>query len=227
MNFKAVFFDRDGTLLTGKPEIEAKKKEKIELWSGKPYKAPDYDTMMALFDKAGYPWEGHKSVESEMAFWPRYYRELLVWSGVTEQLEERAGEMFETIWLKNLRLFPETLEVLETFRAKGFRMGVISDTGPSLKLTLKAAGIGHYFDCAICSDLAGVEKPDPRIYQTALDALGVQASESLYVDDYDVEADGARALGMTAFHIDRSQQGDGKWRISSLRALVEFVEKRS
>lgn len=225
MCVKAVFFDRDGTLLTGDPKIQAENRARIEKWSGKPYINPSYDEMMALFDKAGYPKEGHKSVESELAFWPRYYRELLLWAGVTEKLEERVKEMFEATWLKNLKLYPETVEVLEYFKRRGFRMGVISDTSPSLKLTLEAAGIGHYFDCAICSDLVGAEKPDPKIYQAALDALGVRAEESLYVDDYDVEADGARNMGFTAFHIDRSRPGDGKWRIDSLRALVEYAEQ--
>lgn len=225
MRFKAVFFDRDGTLLAGDPQIRAGNRARIERWSGKPYQEPSYDEMMVLFDKAGYPKEGHKSVESEMAFWPRYYRELLLWAGVSERLEERARELFEATWLKNLKLYPETVEVLEYFRRRGFRMGVISDTSPSLELTLQAAGIGQYFDCAVCSDLVGAEKPDPKIYQAALDALGVKAEESLYVDDYDVEADGARTMGFTAFHIDRSRPGDGKWRISSLNDMVEFVEK--
>lgn len=227
MSFKAVFFDRDNTILTGDPEVQAQNRARIEKWSGKPYQNLSYEEMMALFDRAGYPADGHKSVESEMAFWPRYYRELLAWMGVTENLEERAREMFEATWLKNLKLFPETVEVLEYFKSKGFRMGVISDTSPSLELTLEAVGIGHYFDCAICSDLVGAMKPDPKIYQVALDALGVKAEESLYVDDYDVEADGARNMGFTAFHIDRSQPGDGKWRVDSLRALVEFIEKNS
>lgn len=225
MSFKAVFFDRDGTLLTGNPEVQAQNRARIERWSGKPYQNPGYDEMMALFDRAGYPKGGHKSVESEMAFWPRYYRELLVWAGVTEALEARAREMFDATWLKNLKLFPETIEVLEYFRSRGFRMGVISDTSPSLKLTLEAVGIGHYFGCAVCSDLVGVSKPDPKIYQAALDALGVKAEESLYVDDYDVEADGARKMGFTAFHIDRSRPGAGGWRIGSLKAIVDFVEK--
>ena len=127
-------------------------------------------------------------------------------------------------WLKGLKLFPETLEVLQHLRGRGMRMGVISDTSPSLPLTLEAAGIGAYFDCAVCSDLVGVMKPAPQMYQTALDALGVAAGESLYVDDCGEEAEGARRLGFTAFHIDRSRPGDGRWRIQSLRAMAAYLQ---
>lgn len=68
-------------------------------------------------------------------------------------------------------------------------------------------------------------KPDPIIYNVALESLGVQAQESLYVDDYDLEADGARDLGFTSFHIVRSGKKTGEWVISTLREIVEYVKK--
>lgn len=222
MRYQAVFFDRDNTLLHGDPLLREARNAKIEAWGGRRV-CLTYEQSMELFRRAGYPERGLKSVEEEISFWRRYCRELLVWAGVRDRLEERSEELHQMTWLKGYQLFPETLEVLDWFRTHGFRMGVISDTSPSLPLTLKAAGIGQYFDCAVCSDLAGAMKPEPAIYQAALDALGVTAEESLYVDDYDVEADGARALGFTAFHIDRSRPGDGRWRISSLLDMVKFL----
>ena len=71
-------------------------------------------------------------------------------------------------------------------------MGVISDTSPSLRLTLKNSGLSDYFESTTCSAFAGCMKPDPRIYRQALSAMGARAEESLYVDDYEPESDGAR-----------------------------------
>ena len=224
MILRAAFFDRDNTLLHMDPALRAARTAKIEGWTGRPYHQT-YEEMMELFRRAGYPEEGLKSVQEEICFWRRYYRELLEEEGVTDCLEERAEELWDMTWLKGYQLFPETREVLDWFRSRGVRMGVISDTSPSLPLTLEAAGIGEYFGCAVCSDLVGAMKPDPAIYRAALATLGVPAEESLYVVDYDVEAAGARALGFTAFHIDRSQPGDGAWRIQSLLKIVEFVKK--
>ncbi|MCI9057892.1 MAG: HAD-IA family hydrolase [Oscillospiraceae bacterium] len=224
MILRAAFFDRDNTLLHMDPALRAARTAKIEGWTGRPYHQT-YEEMMELFRRAGYPEEGLKSVQEEICFWRRYYRELLEEEGVTDCLEERAEELWDMTWLKGYQLFPETREVLDWFRSRGVRMGVISDTSPSLPLTLEAAGIGEYFGCAVCSDLVGAMKPDPAIYRAALATLGVPAEESLYVDDYDVEAAGARTLGFTAFHIDRSQPGDGAWRIQSLLKIVEFVKK--
>ena len=224
MILRAAFFYLDNTLLHMDPALRAARTAKIEGWTGRPYHQT-YEEMMELFRRAGYPEEGLKSVQEEICFWRRYYRELLEEEGVTDCLEERAEELWDMTWLKGYQLFPETREVLDWFRSRGVRMGVISDTSPSLPLTLEAAGIGEYFGCAVCSDLVGAMKPDPAIYRAALATLGVPAEESLYVDDYDVEAAGARTLGFTAFHIDRSQPGDGAWRIQSLLKIVEFVKK--
>lgn len=226
MRLQAAFFDRDNTLLHMDPALRSARTAKIEDWTGRPY-SQTYEEMMELFRRAGYPEKGLKSVQEEICFWRRYYRILLEAQGVTDCLEERAEELREMTWLKGYQLFPETREVLDWFRGRGVRMGVISDTSPSLPLTLEAAGIGDYFSCTVCSDLVGAMKPEPAIYRAALAALGVPAEESLYVDDYDVEADGARALGFTAFHIDRSRPGDGAWRIQSLSDIVEFAKKNT
>lgn len=180
---------------------------------------------MHLFDISGYPKDGLKSVEEEISFWKKYYKNLLWEEGVTEDTEEKAERIFQGIWLKDRMLFPEVVTVLEFFKNKGFKTGVISDTSPSLKMTLEALDLGKYIDCYICSDLAGVMKPDPRIYQAALETLNVKAEDSIYVDDYDIEADGARALGFTAFHIVRGQELKQEWDISSLMDIVRYVDE--
>jgi FMN phosphatase YigB (HAD superfamily) len=67
-------------------------------------------------------------------------------------------------------------------------------------------------------------KPSPIIFNAALDAQGVTAEESLYVDDYDVEADGARNQGFTSFLIERTGTRKDKWTISNLNQIMDFVE---
>ena len=64
------------------------------------------------------------------------------------------------------------------------------------------------------------EEPD-----AALAAQGVTAQESLYVDDYKPEADGAREQGFTSFLMDRGGTESGEWVIHNLKELIDFVEK--
>lgn len=57
------------------------------------------------------------------------------------------------------------------------------------------------FDARIYSCVIGARKPEPAIYQHALDALGVSASEALFLDDFEAMVEGARDLGMQAVHV--------------------------
>jgi putative hydrolase of the HAD superfamily len=92
-----------------------------------------------------------------------------------------------------------TREALERLRSAGLRLGVVSNSDGRVEEALRAAGLSDYFDVVIDSSLVGVEKPDPRIFQAALDALAVRPEESLYVGDlYEVDVVGARAAGIEA-----------------------------
>jgi HAD superfamily hydrolase (TIGR01509 family) len=88
---------------------------------------------------------------------------------------------------------------LARLRAAGLRLGVVSNSDGRVDQALQAAGLREYFDVVVDSGLLGVEKPDPRIFQAALDALGVAPEETLYVGDlYEVDIVGAQAAGIPA-----------------------------
>lgn len=225
MRYKAVFFDRDGTLTYFDKEKELWRDQIISQWSGKTFELP-YDKMMSLFNLASEgkkPW--YKTVDDEKEFFKRFYRHLLLGENVKEDLDGRANFLFNELWCNGDRaLFPETIEVLEYFYKNGYKIGVISDTSPSLEYTLQQLGIAKYFTSFTASSLVGAGKPSPIIFNAALNAQGVSALESLYVDDYKPEADGAREQGFTSFLIDRSGNNTDRWSIHSLKQLIDFVE---
>lgn len=228
MKYKAVFFDRDGTLTYFDKEKEEWRDRMIGEWSGKPFALP-YDKMMRLFELASEgrtPW--YKTLDDERAFFKRFYKRLLIGEGVRDDIDARAAWLFSELWgNKDRALFPETVDVLEYFHSRGYKMGVISDTSPSLAYTLQQLDIAKYFTSFTASSLVGAGKPSPIIYQAALRAQGVAAEESLYVDDCKIEADGARNQGFTSFWLDRTGCGSDRWRIQSLRQLMDFAEERT
>jgi HAD superfamily hydrolase (TIGR01509 family) len=92
-----------------------------------------------------------------------------------------------------------TRTALARLKAAGLLLGVVSNSEGRVAQALEAAGLREYFDVVIDSGIVGIEKPDPRIFQAALDALGVGAEEALYVGDlYEVDVVGARSAGMEA-----------------------------
>jgi len=225
--YKAIFFDRDGTLTYFTEEKENWRNDTVKKWSGKPFTLP-YEKMMRLFifaSEGKKPW--YKTLNDERAFFKRYYKYLLIGEGVTYDIEKRAKLLFDELWCNGDRaLFPEVKEVLEYFKLRNYKMGVISDTSPSLEYSLRQLGISDYFTSFTASSLVGVGKPDPAIYKAALISQNVSAEESIYVDDTKEEADGARALGFMSFFLDRTKQDGGEWTINDLRQVIEFVEKK-
>lgn len=228
MKYKAIFFDRDGTLTYFNKEKEAWRDKIIRQWSKKPFELP-YDKMMNLFllaSEGKSPW--YRNIDDERDFFRRYYRHLLIEEGVTESIEDRADLLFRELWCNNDRLlYPETVEVLEYFHNHGYKMGVISDTSPSLEYTLQQLGISKYFTSFTASSLVGAGKPSPIIYNAALNTQGVSAKESIYVDDCKTEADGAREQGFTSFLIDRSGKNTDKWSIRNLKQLIDFAQENN
>lgn len=101
------------------------------------------------------------------------------------------------------RLFPNVEGTLAALAARGLAIGLISNTGRSwgryLNELQEGLGIGRYFRFRGYSDELRLRKPDPRIFRTALGALGLAAEEAVHVGD-DVTADvaGATAVGMRA-----------------------------
>jgi HAD superfamily hydrolase (TIGR01509 family) len=94
---------------------------------------------------------------------------------------------------------PRTGAALGRLREHGIALGVVSNSDGRVDDALRAAGLREHFDVVIDSSIAGVEKPDPRIFLAALDALGMAAGDALYVGDvHEVDVVGAHAAGLAA-----------------------------
>ena len=226
--YKAVFFDRDGTLVHGDPEWTAFRNRSLKEWSGREFDN-SYDYFMKIFNRVeegDSPFAPSHTVEEELEFFRQWYLFVFDDMGITEKRSERADMLVEKLWYLKKHPYPETVEVLEYFMNKGYKMGVISDSAPSLEMTLLDCGLHKYFTSFTASSLVGAEKPDPIIFNAALEAQGVTAEESLYVDDYRPEAAGAREQGFTSFLLDRQGiEPEDPFTIGNLRELVNFVER--
>jgi HAD superfamily hydrolase (TIGR01549 family) len=114
-------------------------------------------------------------------------------------------------------------ESLARLRAAGLRLGVVSNSDGRVEQALEAGGLREYFDVVVDSGLVGIEKPDPRIFQSALEMLGVRPEEALYVGDlYEVDILGARAAGIAAVLMVRpgTEKKEGCPTIESLEDLA-------
>lgn len=92
---------------------------------------------------------------------------------------------------------PGALELLDRLRADGYRLGLISDCSSELCEAWPTTPYAARIDAAVFSWQEGYRKPDPRLYSTVADRLGVAQVECWFVGDGGSrELDGARRAGM-------------------------------
>jgi len=122
----------------------------------------------------------------------------------TELSDEELARFLEAehaAWEPARRLGADTHALLESLRDRGLKLGLVSnafDPGWLLHRDLEQMGLAERLDFSVFSSEVGVRKPDPRIFEHALDALVVQPERALFVGDRLYEdVRGAGELGMT------------------------------
>jgi putative hydrolase of the HAD superfamily len=81
--------------------------------------------------------------------------------------------------------------------AERYRLGIVSNFYGNLAAVCAGAGLAPHLSVVVDSAVAGFEKPDPRIFRAALDALGASPEEAIFVgDSMPRDMEGARRLGM-------------------------------
>jgi putative hydrolase of the HAD superfamily len=104
-------------------------------------------------------------------------------------------------------VYPEVPAVLDALRARGLRLGVISNWDTRLPEVLRQLDLAGRFDAVVYSAAVGIEKPDSRIFRRALRDLGVEARAALHVGDSRLEdLEGAIAAGMRALLLLRGRR---------------------
>lgn len=129
------------------------------------------------------------------------FRRLFLKFGVAapDDLAAAAAKQYRQEYLEARRAMAGAQALLEAVRARA-RVGVVSNNLlQEQQEKLEHCGLAPYVDALIVSGIVGVSKPDPAIFQAALDALGVQPHEAVMLGDaWTADIVGARAAGIAA-----------------------------
>ena len=157
-------------------------------------------------------------------FWRRYHAEALRVLGIEDPTGEKANYLSVQsgapgVW----QPYPEAESVCRRLRSMGLKLGVVSNGPDTVVQMLSQTGLLPFFETVVASQSVGVEKPDPRIFEFALQRIGVVPWETLFVGDiYEVDVVGARAAGIAGVLIDR--QGErGECDCPVVRSLAELI----
>ncbi len=189
---KAVFFDIDDTLFdtSGFAKLARKAALNMMIDAGLPLSSSEaYTLLREIIAQKGSNYDKHFNVLTKTVFGEE--KPLLIALGMIN---------YHNVKFALLRPFPETTSTLINIKAKGYRLGVISN-GITIKQWEKLIRLGIYpfFDEVVTSDEVGFEKPHGRIFEEALNRMGCKAEKSVMIGNkFSEDIMGAVNAGMSA-----------------------------
>lgn len=120
----------------------------------------------------------------------------------TPELRERLMNLY-----LNLQAFPEVPATLRALKERGYVTAILSNGSPAmLEAAVQAAGLAPMLDAVLSVEEVGVFKPDPHVYQLAVDRLGVPAEAICFQSSNGWDAYAASAFGMRVVWCNRYGQ---------------------
>lgn len=150
-----------------------------------------------------------------------------VWTALFERanaaVPDVASMLYERVMDPNAWVpYPDTAPTLRALRARGIRIGIVSNVPRDLRPIFAARGLAELVDAFTHSYEVGAEKPDPAIFLHACRALGTEPRETLMVGDHAVADGGAVRAGLRFHLLDAGGAAD---RPRGLDRVVRLVEE--
>jgi putative hydrolase of the HAD superfamily len=218
VDLRAVLFDVDFTLAKPGPLLGGPGYREAAARYGLTLEAESYD---AARQEAIVDIEHHPELEHDEEVWVRFTEDILRGMGAAgPDIREIALEITRG-WeqSENFALYEDVLPTFAELRGHGLMIGLVSNTSRDLDVFIRHFGLD--VDAWVSSGTHGKVKPSPTIFRAVLEALVLEPGEAAMVGDSpkdDVE--GARALGLRAFLLDRDgRYPDVAGALADLRAL--------
>ncbi|MCM3609893.1 HAD family hydrolase [Planococcus sp. MERTA32b] len=221
---KAVIFDLDGTLLDRDKSVEKfilEQYGRLDKELGH-IDQSDYIKRFIQLDSHGYVWKD------------KVYRQLVEEFEITDMSWEQLLDDYLFYFAAHCVPFPHLVQMLEELKARNILLGMITNGYTDFQAgNIEALGIARYFDVILISEKEGLRKPDKRIFDRALERLGVQAEQAVFVGDHpanDVEA--AAGAGMKSIWKRNPQWEDAKAHftidgLDEIPGIVQELEAKS
>lgn len=227
---KAVFFDAGHTLIYAHPDLGSVYAETTKGFGVRVAPERFVETFIPVFKETTriYAQTSAASDALDVAMWRDITRRIydripelsaLPFDGWFDALYRRFGS--SEVW----RFYEDVESVLLDLRARGLRIGVISNWDTRLRAISEGLGLTRLIDFLVISAEAGVRKPDPRIFRLALDQAGVRPEEAIHVGDLPEEdVEGARRAGLRPVLIDRKKRLTASGAPANVRVVTSLEE---
>jgi len=188
MSIRAIFFDLGGVLL--RTEFQAPRQQLAERLG------IEYDDLVKIvFDGDSH----HKATVGEISSDEH-------WTSIMKRLKRPASELaaIRHEFFAGDILDRTLLDYLRSLRGK-YKTGLISNAWGDLREFILREKFDDAFDKMIISAEVGAAKPEPKIFQIALEQFGVKPNEAVFVDDFLINIEGCEKVGMKGIHFKDSE----------------------
>ena len=217
MTLEAVIFDVDFTLAKPGPDLGPEGYRRLGARFGLDLDPSRYD--QARRDAIA-TLKRHPELDHDEEVWVLFTERIIEGMGGAGDTYACAVEMTRA-WerAEHFELYEDALPVLDALRARGLKLGLLSNTGRDLDVFVAHHAIE--VDAMLTSRIHGKTKPHETIFRAMLDKLAVAPDAAVMVgDDPDDDFGGARAVGIEAWLVDR----EGRFpqhpqRLTDLRGL--------
>ncbi len=211
MRFEAVFFDAGETLVHPHPTFpdlfsQILRREGFDV-------GPETirDRIHVVFDRFRKAAKNNElwttTPEKSRRFWHDVYGIFFRETGIPD-----SDGLIDTVYreftdVANYSLFDDVVPVLGKLRDAGLKLGVVSNFEEWLERLLDQLGVTEFFEVRVISGVEGLEKPDIRIFELAMERANVTPERSAYVgDNPEFDVDPAAAAGMFPVLLDRRER---------------------
>lgn len=171
-----------------------------------PYKLKDLEIAIQkshnIFDKHNFVINELEEIETFKEFYTEIFKNLNlnINSDITNKL---AIDITKNP--KKYAFYEDSLSIIPKLK-KSFKISLVSDAWPSMRLIYDYNNMTQYFDSIIISSELGVLKPHKLMYQSALDNLNLKPEECIFLDDNIDNCIGAKKIGITPILVSRNHE---------------------
>src|SRR5437763_14630437 len=204
MPLRAVLFDVDFTIAKPGPDLGPEGYRRLGERFGLSLDPERYGEARA---QAVGTLERHPELHHDEEGWVLFTEQIIRgMGGNSDRAYECAVEMTRA-WehAHNFDIYEDVLPVLADLRARGLKLGLVSNTGRNLDHFVRHHGLD--VDAAVSSGAHGKTKPHPTIFRAALERLEVEPAVAAMVgDSIEDDVEGAKAVGMRGLLLDRENR---------------------
>ncbi len=201
---RAVLFDVDGTIARPGPDLGPEGYRRAGERHGLTLDPARHgDAREAALEAVAH----HPELEHDEEIWISFTERLIRGMGGEGPAAHDLAVEMTVAWehSHNFDLYEDALPVFDELRGAGVRIALISNTGRDLESF--AAHHGFVIDVSISSRGHGHVKPHPTIFRAVLERLGLEPADAAMVgDSFEDDVEGARAVGIRAFLLDRDNR---------------------